>query len=367
MSTLRIFCAGDVMTGRGVDQILPHPGDPRIQESFLKDARDYVQIAEQANGRIPRRAEFSYPWGEALKELERYAPHARVVNLETSVTRSNERAPKGINYRMAPGNVRCLQALGLHCATLANNHVLDWGVSGLLETLEVLHAAKIATAGAGATLSQARAPVIVECGGHRRLLVFALAFESSGVPEHWAAGVGPGVWWLGEPSDAHVGEIAKQVAAAKAASDVVMVSIHWGGNWGYEVTKAERRFAQALVERAQVDLIVGHSSHHPKGLEVHRGKLILYGCGDFVNDYEGISGHEQYRSELRLMYLASLRANGELSMLEIVPFVSRRFRLERVSRDDAVWLFETLARESARFDTNVSARSDGTLVVSADG
>ena len=160
------------MTGRGVDQVLPHPGDPRIHESHLKSAREYVRLAERANGPFPHPVDFSYIWGDALEELARAAPDARIINLETSVTRSDEYvADKGINYRMHPSNVRCITAAAIDCCVLANNHVLDYGQAGLLETLETLEGAGTRTAGAGRNLAGARAPAVIEIASERRVLV----------------------------------------------------------------------------------------------------------------------------------------------------------------------------------------------------
>ena len=87
------FLCGDVMTGRGVDQILPHPGDPRLREPVVRDARDYVALAERMNGPISRPVEITWPWGDALEVLDDCAPDARVVNLETSITTSDDFAP----------------------------------------------------------------------------------------------------------------------------------------------------------------------------------------------------------------------------------------------------------------------------------
>lgn len=114
------------MTGRGIDQILPHPVDPRLYEPWVTDAREYVGLAERANGPVPRPVDFAYVWGDALAELDAAAPDLRIVNLETAVTRNDEPwLGKGINYRMHPENVACLAAARLDCCTLANNHVLD--------------------------------------------------------------------------------------------------------------------------------------------------------------------------------------------------------------------------------------------------
>ncbi|MCG8024304.1 MAG: CapA family protein [Candidatus Thiodiazotropha endolucinida] len=103
--TITLFLCGDVMTGRGIDQILPYPGKPAIYESHLKSARDYVAIAENKSGHIPRQVPFDYIWGDALTEFEQIKPDLRIINLETAITISEEYWPrKGINYRMHPRN-----------------------------------------------------------------------------------------------------------------------------------------------------------------------------------------------------------------------------------------------------------------------
>jgi poly-gamma-glutamate synthesis protein (capsule biosynthesis protein) len=148
--------------------------------------------------------------------------------------------------------------------------------------------------------------------------------------------------------------IAERVAALRRPGDIVVASIHWGGNWGYRVPPAQRDFAQALIDVAGVDVVHGHSSHHPKGIEVHNDRPILYGCGDFLNDYEGIGGYAAFRGDLALMYFVVLAAaTGRLVRLEMTPLRIRRFRLDRASRDDAAWLRDTLTRESAPFGTSV--------------
>ncbi|HYY26547.1 MAG TPA: CapA family protein, partial [Chthoniobacterales bacterium] len=76
---------GDVMTGRAIDQILPHPGDPVLHEPYIRDARDYVKLADSANGPIPRRVDYEYIWGDMLSELARARTDVRIVNLETSI------------------------------------------------------------------------------------------------------------------------------------------------------------------------------------------------------------------------------------------------------------------------------------------
>ncbi|CAI8899137.1 hypothetical protein EMIT0P291_320013 [Pseudomonas sp. IT-P291] len=125
--TLKLFLCGDIMTARGIDAVLPHPGDPRLYEAYVKNAGDYVRLAERVNGSIPRPVDFTYVWGVALDEFELRQPHARIINLETAVSRHGRPEPKGINYRMSPENFPLISAAGIDCCVLANNHVLDWG------------------------------------------------------------------------------------------------------------------------------------------------------------------------------------------------------------------------------------------------
>jgi poly-gamma-glutamate synthesis protein (capsule biosynthesis protein) len=354
--TLALFLAGDVMTGRGIDQILSHPGNPALYEPYVTDAREYVRLAEQANGPVPGPVDPGYIWGDALAELDAAAPDARIVNLETAVTAHDEPWPgKGINYRMHPANVACLTAARLDCCTLANNHVLDWGRPGLAETLATLKQAGIHTAGAGRDLAEAQAAAVLDIPGKGRVLVFAFGVGDSGVPPAWAAGPSrAGVALLEDLSARTVREIAGRVGQVKRSRDVVVASIHWGGNWGYAIPPAQRRFAHALVDAAGVDLVYGHSSHHPKGIEVWQDKLILYGCGDFLNDYEGIGGYEAFRGDLALMLLPTVEiASGRLVNLELRPMQLWRLRLNRASPADVDWLATVLGRESARLDTRI--------------
>jgi poly-gamma-glutamate capsule biosynthesis protein CapA/YwtB (metallophosphatase superfamily) len=160
-----------------------------------------------------------------------------------------------------------------------------------------------------------------------------------------------------------VERIAGQVRALRRPGDIVLASIHWGGNWGYQIPEEHRRFAQALIDRASVDLVHGHSSHHPKGIEIHGGRLVLYGCGDFLNDYEGIGGNEAYRGDLSLMYFVTLDPAGRLQRLDMVPMQIRRFRLNRAAPGDARWLQEVLDREGRRLGTGVGPAKDGSLVL----
>lgn len=362
---ITLFLAGDVMTGRGLDQILPHPNDPGLLERAIRDARDYVALAEEHSSPIPRPVPFAYPWGVALDELAQARPAARIVNLETSVTTSAIAWPdKEVRYRMHPRNVACLAAAGIDVCALANNHVLDYGYAGLVETLDTLHAAGIATAGAGRTLTRARQPATVALEGGGRLHVLAIGAATSGIPEAWAAtDERPGVDWIGDLDPVMARELEVRLLILKQPGHVVVCSIHWGSNWGYPVPPDQVRFAHQLVD-AGVDVIHGHSSHHPRPVEVYRGRLILYGCGDLLNDYEGIGGFEAFRGDLALLYFVTLdTATGELVALRLVPVQLRGMRLERPSEADRDWLAARLTRVCQRHGAHVELEADGSLAL----
>ncbi len=360
-----VFLSGDVMSGRGIDQSLPHPSAPAIHEPYVRDARRYLQLAGQVHGAIPRPVDYGYVWGDALELLTREAPDVRVVNLETSVTTSDDYwRGKGINYRMHPSNLPVLTVAAIDVAVLANNHLLDWGYGGLAETLKTLRGAGIRTAGAGANIDEAAAPAVVQAG-EGRLLLFSCGVSTSGIPDSWCAtGSNAGVNLLPDLSERTVERIAAQVRGVKRPGDIAVASIHWGGNWGYGIARGERIFAHGLIDEAKIDIVHGHSSHHVKGIEVYHGRPVFYGCGDLINDYEGIGGFDEFRGDLSLLYLVRFDpGNGRLVAVRMVPMQMRRFRLTLASAADARWLADTLTREGKVFGTRVERAPDGALVL----
>ncbi|MGD9884879.1 MAG: CapA family protein [Reyranella sp.] len=354
---MRIFLCGDVMLGRGIDQALPHPCAPEIHEMHMNSALGYLRLAERAHGSIGAPLEPSQVWGAALEEFGRMRPEARIVNLETSITRCEHFQPKGINYRMSPENAQCLASAGIDCCALANNHVLDWGRAGLVDTLEALDGLGIRHSGAGRDAAAAALPAVVDCTCGIRVLVFSVACLDAGIPPDWAATPAmPGVNLLPDLSRAAVASLGDLIGRYRRQGDVVILSIHWGSNWGYTITDTQRQFAHDAIDRAGVSIVHGHSSHHARAIEVHAGRLILYGCGDFINDYEGISGYEEYRGDLSVMYFPEVDpTTGTLVGLDLVPLQVRRFRLEHPCPDDVAWLAKSLGRQSRDFGARVTA------------
>jgi poly-gamma-glutamate synthesis protein (capsule biosynthesis protein) len=360
---VKIFLCGDVMIGRGIDQILPYPCNSKIYEPFVKDARDYVRFAEEINGKIDYPVSFDYIWGDALKELEKEKADLRIINLETTITTSENFESKGINYRMNPKNIDVLKVFKVNVACLANNHILDFKEEGLLETIEVLNKNGILTIGAGRNIKEAQKSLLININKFQkaRVIIFNYADVSSGVP----------IWWKAEKNKAGVNlldedyidftqtrqtvnEFAPNNISAKSAfhsakSAFKIFSIHWGPNWGYEVTKEQRNFAHRLIDEANVNLIFGHSSHHFKGIETYKNKIIIYGAGDFINDYEGIGGYEDFRPDLALGYIVEISNNKnelKINRLILLPFKIKKFRLNYCNKEEIDWIFNILKRES---------------------
>ena len=361
-----LFLSGDVMLGRAIDQILPYHTDPVLFEDYIRDAREYIRLAEDASGPITVPADCDYIWGDALQVLAHIEPDVRIINLETSITRHGTPwKNKYIHYRMHPQNAACLAAASIDITLLANNHVLDWGYRGLAETLLTLKHAGISTVGSGEDSRAASRPAVIDLAHKGRVIVSAWAHASSGVPRDWAAAPNrPGVNRLDRLDKAAVQRIHDSIKAFGQPEDITVVSIHWGGNWGYAIPAWQVEFAHRLIDDAGIDIVHGHSSHHPRGIEVYKGKLIIYGSGDLLNDYEGIGGHEQYRSDLALMYFASIDpGTGSLVNLQMIPMQIRKLRINHASNNDAAWLKSMLDREGHQFNTRVVLETDNSLVL----
>jgi poly-gamma-glutamate synthesis protein (capsule biosynthesis protein) len=237
-----------------------------------------------------------------------------------------------------------------------------YGYAGLTETLESLTRSGLKATGAGRTLAEAQTPAIVTLANGTRVIVFAFGTDTSGIPLEWAARDDrPGVDLLADLSEATARRIVDRMRQVRGPRDLVVASIHWGSNWGYDVPREHVQFAHWLIDGG-IDIVHGHSSHHPRPIEVYRERLILYGCGDFIDDYEGILGYEHYRDDLVLMYFATLSAaTAELTALRMTPMQIRKMTLNKPSHADAGWLRDRLERVNASYGTHVDLTADGTL------
>jgi poly-gamma-glutamate capsule biosynthesis protein CapA/YwtB (metallophosphatase superfamily) len=218
-----------------------------------------------------------------LPLLER--PSWLLVNLECALTVCERRGPKAAPvffFRAPPERgVAALRAAHVSCVNLANNHVLDFGVAGLLETLATLDRAGIAHVGAGANLADASAARLFSLG-RRRLAVLGFTDNE---PDWAASRTRPGVHYVPlDPRDSAFAALLDRICTARAQADLVVVSAHWGPNMREHPRAAARRAARLLVE-AGAGVVHGHSAHVVQGVELIEGQPVLYDCGGLVDDY----------------------------------------------------------------------------------
>lgn len=223
-----------------------------------------------------------YPWGDTLPILRQ--ADVRVCNLECAISDDGipwSETPKAFHFRSDSKNVGSLLAAGVNLVSLANNHVLDYGYEGLADTLEILDRSGIKHAGAGRSLQEAETAATLEVRGTKLGMI---AFTDN-QPEWEAAPDRPGTFYVPiELKDERAKHLLELVAKTKRSVDMLIVSAHWGPNWGYAPPPDHIPFAHALVE-AGAGVVFGHSGHVFRGIEVHKNRPILYCTGDFVDDY----------------------------------------------------------------------------------
>lgn len=383
---IRLGVIGDVMIGRAVDRILPDHVNGKIYESSVKHSDRYIDLAERVTGDLPQKEiqekGHKYIWGDLLHELKNI-PDCLIINLETALTTHEVPDPqKGINYRTHPKNVRALKSIGVKVATLANDHALDWNQEGLEETFSTLEQAGILYVGANRNAEKAQQPAFVtlklrnreplvdkKTFGEVHLKIAAYGFASAGVPKNWKAGKSKcGINFLSYPTtdnallvSRHIKQKTIEQVRIVDRPELKVVSLHWGPNWGWEICGDWKIFAHTLIDNG-IDVVIGHSSHHIKGIEVYKGKLIAYGLGDFINDYEGIvgQGYEMFRHDLCCLYLPTIDAvKGTLLQLDIIPCKIKHLKVQRATNaNDIEWIRQTLCREGSSLNTSCIISKD---------
>jgi len=319
---------GDVMLGRGVDEA-------------LKDYRRSEKL-----------------WGDTLSVLE--AADLRVINLECAITTHENpwsRTPKTFHFRADPSRaVRVLRAARIDACSLANNHTLDFEEEGLLDTLEYLDGAGIRYAGAGRDLEEAARPAIL--GGPDPEKVALLAFTDN--EPAFAAGVGrPGTNYLPTSLEPEVlDRVEAAIADAReAGADTILFSNHWGPNMVKRPRDIFRRFARSVVDRG-ADVYYGHSAHVFQGVEVYRGKPILYDTGDFIDDY---AVDDRLRNDRSFVFLFSVEG-GEFRRLELFPVVLSFAQTRLATGGERQEILRRMERLSAELGTRL-LRREGALVL----
>lgn len=280
---MKLLFAGDVMLGRLVNQVLKDEGP-------------------------------EYPWGDALPIFRN--ADLRICNLECVISDRGvpwSATPKAFHFRTDAKNVQSLSAAGINAVSLANNHSLDFEYEALFDTINILDEAGIRHAGAGRDIAEASRPALFQAGG---LTVGFIAFTDN-EPGWEATERVPGVFYVPvRADDPRAQRLFSLVEETKQKADVVIVSAHWGPNWGYRPVPDHISFGHALVESG-ADIVFGHSCHLFQGIELYKGRPILFSTGDFVDDY---AVDEIERNDESFLFVVETRGSA-LSRLRLHPSV----------------------------------------------
>ena len=319
---VRVALAGDTMLGRSVAEEIARTGRAPFDD-------DVVAVAREAD--------------------------LFVLNLECCVSARGERWPspgKPFFFRAPPVAAELLAGIGVDCVTLANNHALDYGAEALLDTLEHLRAAGVASVGAGPHVAAACAPHALTARGLRLAVIGA-----SDHPFDFAAGSDrPGIAYADLRGAAGLGWLEDAVAAAREHSDAVLVACHWGPNMTARPAPYIKAAAQALVA-AGATLVAGHSAHVPHGA----AGRVLYDLGDFVDDY---AVDRRLRNDLGLLFLVELDAAGPRA-LEAIPLKLDFCRTRHAHGADAAWIARRFTRACDELGTEV-IEHEGRLLARLD-
>ncbi|WP_048810076.1 CapA family protein [Candidatus Methylacidiphilum infernorum] len=312
---MRIILVGDVMLGRKVDEWL-------------------------------EKADFSYPWGDLLP-LFRCADW-KGCNLEcvmTDLDQPEDLPPKIFRFSSKLKNIEVLKEAGIRAVSLANNHVLDWGTEALAEMLDGLDALGILHSGAGMNREECRRPAVDHIHGFK---IGFLAF-SDNEPSWEASESKPGIHYVPiEPNDPRAKFLFKLVQKTKSQVDFLIVSAHWGPNWGFEVPSEHLDFAHRLIENG-ADLVYGHSPHVFRAVEVFHGKVVLYSCGDFIDDY---SVDPYFRNDWSFVFLLGIE-KAKIVSVRLFPVVISNFRAQKAKGREAREILEKMVSLCRALGTTV--------------
>jgi poly-gamma-glutamate synthesis protein (capsule biosynthesis protein) len=284
---------------------------------------------------------YARPWGDALPLLRDVT--AFFVNLECALTARTTRWPDGgvkpFYFRADPAAVATLVAGRVDFASVANNHIGDFGPDGLRDTLATLDRVGIAHAGAGEDRLSARAPALLTPAGTRIAVVAGADY-----PAEWAAtATAPGINYIPiSLAPEHFDEVKLMLAVAREQAELVVFSIHWGPNMRARPTPEFREFAHAVID-AGADIFWGHSAHVVHGMERRRDGLILYDTGDVIDDY---AVDTRLRNDLSALFLVRV-VPPVVQEVEVVPVRIEDLRVMLAHGADREWFAHRYAARCA--------------------
>ncbi len=279
---------------------VPAKNSQRFSILFVGD----ILLANEAERHIHKKG-VDYPFWKIKEELLKY--DFIFANMESPITkRGVPVVKKPYIFRVKPEDAVCLKDLKIDVVSIANNHILDYNHEGMEDTIAALDRMNIRHTGAGWTLDEARRPAVLRNGD---TAVVILAYCNSPPEEYYATETTPGI----APLDLEL--IRDDIAAHSHDDNIVVISLHWGIEQTHVPQKEQIATAHAIID-AGADAVIGHHPHWPQGIELYRGRPIVYSLGNFVNGY--INPIERDNIAVGLYY------NGRtLESVKVVPLAGR--------------------------------------------
>lgn len=315
---MRIALAGDVMLGRMVDQLV-------IQNRSVRPET---------------------LWGDVLPIM--LAADCRLINLECVISSWGEEwhpVTKAFHFRAHPRALEFLQAARIDGVTLANNHVLDFGPDALLDCLAGLDRTGIKRTGAGATWQEALSPALFGLP-EGRVAVVALTDNE---PDWDVTKMNPGINYVAYQDrglvEPYRSRVAQVLSSSRRQAGLVIVSAHVGPNWGAP-SRAMQALARDLIKMG-ADVYWGHSNHTPQGIELYKGKAILYSTGDFIDDY-AVDPHE--RNDLSFLFMLDAE-KGRIGRIRLYPVRIEDLGVHLADEQEWEFLRQTMQAKCKAFGT----------------
>lgn len=339
-------------TQKAVDLIPPADEEPREPEIRFMAIGD-IMLGRGVGFRLKKAGDYR----KAFEKVSFYLDMGDIVfaNLETPLTASNHGLDKDrkIVLKAEPESVVALTSAGINLVSLANNHMMDYYEKGLMDTIELLNLNNIAHAGGGINIDEARKPAIIEKNGLKigllaytdmAELVFAGDPYLSFAAGQEKSGVVPRKYEI----------IMEDVSKVRDQVDLLAVSLHWGVEESFKITPEQVDFARSLIDNG-VDLILGHHPHQFQGIEMYKGKPIIYSMGNILFDQNDPENMESFIIDLKY-------EGKELKEFTAIPVrILDKSYVEIQEGEDAINILERQAELCRKLGTDPAAEG-GKLV-----
>ena len=376
---MRLFVGGSLILGRGIDQILLNPGSPKMEWLPRNSSLLYIEESVKLHGEFPNATETASPdylWEYISKEFREQAPMVKIANLESSISSdkslhmndlSQSTSTKVDYLQLNPQNSYILQSLDIDILTLANDHVLDFGLPGFSETISSLDVQNIGYIGGGMNIEEAKRLGIKEVTlltegdqmmeeegetTEARVLILSVLDTSSGCGAACAAGLHrQGLFQINISNPKALESIKTIIDSVKLDNDIIIIYLHYGVQWGWGISQEFIEFTHQLIDQIDINIIVNTAPWHLRPVEVYKGKLILHGVGSLITDLEGFSNPEFNPAAGGLFFVKIDSKNGELKGLKIVPTTMVHFRPQPATKEHTQFVLQILNERGKQFGT----------------